>query len=165
MADSTILKNVEYAADLQHAEETKKCIFCQPQWGTRKDGTPRPVLGQSGRWKLYGCDYPAKGAWNYEDTKTKGITAKNHFLIICDDHVHQPHQLVGQDFFDSGILALQAFRDFNIPGGMVGVRLGATAPSGLTIMHAHVHVIEPGINPETGVRQPIAFWVGWNVAE
>lgn len=147
----------EYLRRLRESEKSGECIFCHPEklenLVFEREGEASQRLMVINGWFAKQRDWPGKG----RDTETPTAA---YFLLIPERHILRFEELTREDWEAVRTWVRWLIREIQIPGGTVGFRFNDPAFSGGTIYHFHVHIIQPGVNPETGKVDPFAFWVG-----
>lgn len=140
-ANRRVVANLQYGGayreQLEDAQQTGRCIFCGPDF--QQD--PQKVLYRIGGWFVRSNDYPTKDI--------DGENPEYHFLIISERHLTtEVEELSDDDVLAVARLTRWLKNQYNIRGGGSCERFGDPLWSGLTIVHAHVHVIMPRVEFE-----------------
>lgn len=120
-----------------------KCPFCPENFRYHRE----PILLEEGGWLL------TRSSWPYPGTE-------HHFLLIARAHHEHLAELTAEDWQAIGSLVGWAEGEFQLPGGAVMMRFGATERTGATVCHLHAHLIVPQINQETKRANVVHFPIG-----
>ena len=124
----------EYQDQLKEAQRTNQCIFCQTSFQEDRD----KVLHREDGWFIRRNDYPTKDI--------DGENPHGHWLIVSERHLSpDPETLQDADFLAIARNFRWLAREASIPGGGFAIRFGIPQWSGQTIIHAHIHIIQPRI--------------------
>lgn len=126
VVDSRFAKNKEYGSAIDKIASEGKCPFCPDNFKYHKN----EIIKKYGRWFI------TKNSWPYEN-------AKEHFLIIGEDHKEHISEFDSKDLAEVNFLAKWAAAEFRLKGGVLALRFGATEYTGATVCHLHFHLIVP----------------------
>lgn len=118
------------------------CPFCKPHLGKYHY---TPILIEGKYWMA------TPNAWPYKNTKQQ-------ILLITTMHVENISELPAEAGTELIEIAQQLIKDFNIPGGALGMRFGDAKYSAGTVKHLHAQLIQPDIEAED--YQPVRFKIG-----
>jgi hypothetical protein len=136
-----------YAAALEEAARTKRCIFCDPTF----QADPQKVLLRHEGWYVRLSDYPPDD--------TKGGKPEITLLLIPE---HHDDGLTVKDWLVVGQLEQWAVTHFKLEGKGWGlaIRRGHPLWCGRTILHPHFQLIVPRIVEGPDAQRPqVAAWV------
>lgn len=143
VVDPHYAKSGEYRVVLEEIQSGKKCPFCPGQLHWHKE----PILKEENGWLI------TRNSWPYQN-------AAHHFLLIGREHHDRFDELSSADWETIRGLINWAITEFKLPGGGIAMRFGETTYTGATVVHFHIHMIVPEIDPETGRAKPVNFPIG-----
>jgi len=143
VVDPHYAKSGEYREVLEEIADGKQCPFCPGQLHWHKE----PILKEENGWLI------TKNSWPYQN-------AAHHFLLIGRTHHDRFDELTAADWETIRTLINWAIAEFKLPGGGIAMRFGQTSHTGATVVHFHIHLIVPKLDPETGRAIPTSFPIG-----
>jgi diadenosine tetraphosphate (Ap4A) HIT family hydrolase len=128
---------------MEQIVEAKHCPFCPEH--LRKYHR-EPIIKHGIGWTL------THSQWPYPRTQ-------KHLLLIANRHIERFEELTLGEKVEYWNMLDFAVREFDIEGGLQGMRFGDPAFSGATVRHLHGQLIIPATD-EHGVPLSVALWAG-----
>jgi diadenosine tetraphosphate (Ap4A) HIT family hydrolase len=133
---------------MRRIEEDGVCPFCREHLELYH---PKPLIRENGSWVATENISP------YSNTRL-------HLLVVYTrGHIEEPSDLDDQACVEYFEMVSWATREYEIPGGGVLLRFGATEYSAGSVHHLHFHIIVPDYGAEG--YQPVRAKIGSHMKE
>lgn len=134
-----VVSNIQYgglyADELEEAERTGICPFCNPEFRSRNK-----IFAAGGEWFAVRNQFPTRDR--------EGGYPEHQFLFVSFAHKDGRKNLEFSDYTDIETLRRMIDKEFGIDGGCLFIRMGSSLRSGRTIIHAHAHYYVPRVEDD-----------------
>jgi len=126
-------------------QKEKFCPFC-PEHVSKSQ--LRPIIKQGDYWHV------RENRWPYKNTRV-------HLILIHNTHVEKLSEITPDAAQELFKLVQWVEKEYQIPGGAIGLRFGDFHLNGGTVLHLHAHIITTSITDRNNPNYlPVRFRVG-----